>query len=405
MNQFLETAGLASVGGWFRRRGRQMHVQVGTPCGNCGTALQGPWCFNCGQAGEDLHRSVWKLAAEAFEGLFHTDGRLWSTLPNLLLKPAKLTRDYLDGHRVPQIPPFRMFLVVLLVVFFTGHVSTARNAEEVQVVPISMSQPTTAQQRTQARLAIARAREQLVVRLPPEARKSFDASVAPALRKMKADERADAQRQAAKEAAADRAGEDNDAAPVNPAAIAKAAAQASVSDAVADSDADDESLSAFTGFSNLKISAGHKSALDHWILVRIKAIRDNPKQFGMVMESWAHRIAILTLPVSALLLTALFAFNRRFYVFDHMVFSMHSLSFQLLLLSLIFLLSIAVGGLAWWLTLLMPVHLYRHMRGVYGRGRFMTLLSMFALFIGTCIGFSFLALLWFAVGFNDMGAG
>jgi hypothetical protein len=154
---------------------------------------------------------------------------------------------------------------------------------------------------------------------------------------------------------------------------------------------------------NLDADTSHSSPLEHWIQVRGKAIRDNPDKFGMILESWAHRIAILTLPISAAILTALFIFNRRFYVFDHMIFSMHSLSFQLLLLSLIFVLSMLVGPAAWWLSVISPIHLYKHMRGVYGRGRFGTLVTMFALFIGTSVGFSFLAALWFAVGFNEMG--
>jgi hypothetical protein len=91
-------------------------LPVGTPCPNCATPLQGGWCHACGQKAEKYDRSIWHLIAEAFEGLTHLDGRVWQTLPRLILKPGQLTRDYLDGHRAVQIPPFRMFLVVLLLV-------------------------------------------------------------------------------------------------------------------------------------------------------------------------------------------------------------------------------------------------------------------------------------------------
>lgn len=95
-------------------------------------------------------------------------------------------------------------------------------------------------------------------------------------------------------------------------------------------------------------------------------------------------------------------FNRRFYVFDHLLFSMHSLSFQLILLTTIFLLSLVVGPAAWWLILLAPIHLYKHMRGVYATSRFGTLVRMILLWIGTFFGFGLLAVLWFVLGANAM---
>lgn len=83
--------------------------------------LLGPWCHACGQSAHDFHRNALHLIAETFESVFHADGRLWRTLGRLVLQPARLTRDYLDGHRAPQIPPLRLFLVVLLTLFLTGN--------------------------------------------------------------------------------------------------------------------------------------------------------------------------------------------------------------------------------------------------------------------------------------------
>ena len=121
MSNELETAAAASVGSMLTWRRRVAHdLPVGAPCANCGTPLMGPWCHACGQLGEDFHRSSWKLLMETIEGLFHFDGRLWRTLPGLAINPARLTNSYLEGHRAPQIPPLRLFLVVLLLVFLTG---------------------------------------------------------------------------------------------------------------------------------------------------------------------------------------------------------------------------------------------------------------------------------------------
>ena len=116
MSHELETAVIASLAGR-----RAAHAgPIGGPCANCATPLHGPWCHACGQLGEDFHRSTLRLCAEAIEGLFHLDGRLWRTLPDLMLRPGRLTRAYLDGHRAPQIPPLRLFLVALLGIFLVG---------------------------------------------------------------------------------------------------------------------------------------------------------------------------------------------------------------------------------------------------------------------------------------------
>jgi hypothetical protein len=107
------------------------------------------------------------------------------------------------------------------------------------------------------------------------------------------------------------------------------------------------------------------------------------------------------LPISALFLSLLFVFQRRFYVFDHLIFSMHSLSFQGLLLSLIFLLN-GLSSAAGWLVLLAPVHLFVHMRGTYQTSTPGALLRMVLLFVGSAIAFLFLALGLIWVGLSAM---
>ncbi|MGH6987076.1 MAG: DUF3667 domain-containing protein [Caulobacteraceae bacterium] len=93
----------------------------GSPCANCATILQGPWCHACGQLAEDFeNRSLLSLAGETVEGLLHADGRLLATLRRLILHPAALTRDYLSGKRASQLPPLRLFLVVVFLFFLAG---------------------------------------------------------------------------------------------------------------------------------------------------------------------------------------------------------------------------------------------------------------------------------------------
>ena len=69
MSQELDTAAAGSLGGFLRRKpGGEHALPPGTPCANCATPLQGPWCHACGQLGEDFHRSTTKLLMESIEG-------------------------------------------------------------------------------------------------------------------------------------------------------------------------------------------------------------------------------------------------------------------------------------------------------------------------------------------------
>ena len=88
-------------------------------CLNCGTRLRGQYCGTCGQRSQSRLIRLWELIADAFGDLFELDSRLWRTLIPLVIRPGKLTRDYLKGRRARYMPPFRMYLVLSLV-FFLG---------------------------------------------------------------------------------------------------------------------------------------------------------------------------------------------------------------------------------------------------------------------------------------------
>ena len=91
--------------------------------------------------------------------------------------------------------------------------------------------------------------------------------------------------------------------------------------------------------------------------------------------------------MAALMLSALFLFKKNVYVFDHLIFSMHSLSFQGLLLSVGFFGAMATDA-AWNVLWLSPVHLFVHMRGTYRTSVIGTLLRMLVLFFVSSIIFS-----------------
>ena len=94
-------------------------------CFNCATVLGGPFCHRCGQEAGPTHRSLLHIGAEFVEALTHGDGRLRRTLRLLALHPGRLTRDWLDGRRVADIPPIRVFFWSLFCLFLVGSLSGA----------------------------------------------------------------------------------------------------------------------------------------------------------------------------------------------------------------------------------------------------------------------------------------
>jgi hypothetical protein len=331
MTEELETAGAISLGGFFRRGKHGETLPVGTPCPNCATPLKGAWCYQCGQLAEDFHRSAAKLLFESFRELIDIDNRIWRTLPDLLVRPGRLTRGYLDGHRAPQVPPLRLFLVVLLALFLVG-LNTGP--------PPHLNLPTSKDARLNSEEAIKRV--------------EGDKNIAPADKREIIDEIKKAQLEINK---------------------SKSNGQIQFDDNKAD-------------------------AAAQWLSAHVKNAIAHQSEFWQAVQNWAERFAVLMLPLAAILLSVLFMFQRRFFVFDHIIFSMHSLSFLCLLLTAMFAwnhyLPIKVGG---WPLLAAPVHLFAHMRGVYQTSIFGTLFRMFLLFIGSVIGATFilLGLLWVAL--------
>jgi len=366
MSKELEIAGLASLGGWLSRLRKHADIPVGAACPNCETPLQGAFCHACGQMAEDFHKSIWRLFMEVVESFTHFDGRLWRTLPNLVWRPGRLTRAFLDGKRTSQVPPFRMFLIVLLIVFFAGQCSLSRKPDGGPVVDLpgaGIANESAARQEVLNDDSLSAEEKEVAIAAIEGDWVKFGRKIG---------EKAEEERAQAKAEEAARAAE------------AKAAGEPAAAPGSGSPEAKNE-------------------AVNSWLESRIETIRKNPEMFWLVLEKWAHRVAILALPVSALILTLLFVFQRRFFVFDHLVFSMHSLSFQMLLVTTILLASIVTGPVVWWLILLSPVHLFVHMRGTYGTGVFFTLVRMWLLWFLTSIAFTLLAVLWLWLGVNEMG--
>ena len=269
--------------------------RIGQPCANCAIAITGPFCAACGQAAEPLERSIGALIREGIESVFHADARLWTTLRALVLHPASLTQSYLAGRRVAQTPPLRMFLVVMLLVFFTGGL---REIGRPGPVLFQRDSPTDTVTLSPGRGAVSKA---------------------------------------------------------------------------------------FTA----------------WVNPRLVYAVDHQREFAAVLEGELHSTAIAFLPISALLLGAIFV-RRRLFLYDHAIFSMHSLSFMGLLVSALSIAAIfgRLGVLPLVVVAGAATHLFVHLRGVYSTSVFGTLVRMSLLFAGSALAVAALLMIDVALGLN-----
>ncbi|WP_426690333.1 DUF3667 domain-containing protein [Rhodanobacter ginsengiterrae] len=100
---------------------KQLTSHEGLHCANCGAAMQGEFCHECGQSIHSVLQPMHHMFEETVETVLHIDGRIVHTLPPLLLKPGFLTLEYFSGRRVRYIAPFRLMFVLCLLVFFVCH--------------------------------------------------------------------------------------------------------------------------------------------------------------------------------------------------------------------------------------------------------------------------------------------
>jgi hypothetical protein len=79
-------------------------------CLNCKTELQGRYCHICGQENMEPKESVWHLISHFFKDITHFDGKFFSTLKYLIIKPGFLSKEYLIGRRASYVNPVRMYI-------------------------------------------------------------------------------------------------------------------------------------------------------------------------------------------------------------------------------------------------------------------------------------------------------
>lgn len=116
-------------------------------CLNCGAALTGPFCAQCGQRVVPAYPTIREFAGDAWDELAGIDGRFARTVRTLFLHPGRLTIDTLQGHRTFYIKPLRLYLWASVLYFVVAAAapnvvtSTRASVPGEQSVTINLADP------------------------------------------------------------------------------------------------------------------------------------------------------------------------------------------------------------------------------------------------------------------------
>lgn len=326
-------------------KGGDAHAAAHGACANCGTPLTGAFCHRCGQH-VHVHRSLLHLGEELLHGIFHFDTKAWRTVPLLMFRPGRLTRDFIDGKRVRYVSPLPLFLFLVFLMFV--------------VFSLTNGGPQTPED-VQRELATTRARLT-----------SFEARLAglPAGDERAPDLRAEIREQRAEIKELEITLKEMEG------AAAKVASP-------------DESRKAGKYKAMVERQfAKHLPGLSGSSYER-KVIHafENQELAAYKMKSAAAKFAFLLVPISLPFLWLLLVFKRGVTMFDHAVFVLYSLSAMAVLM-----MTVAILGyfgfealVAFLIMLAPPLHMYKQLRGTYSLGRFGALWRTAALlFVAAC---------------------
>lgn len=87
-------------------------------CLNCDNTVEERFCPHCGQENTETRKPFHYLFTHFVEDFIHYDGQFWGTIKNLLFKPGKLTAIYLEGKRQKFVPPVKLYIFVSFITFF-----------------------------------------------------------------------------------------------------------------------------------------------------------------------------------------------------------------------------------------------------------------------------------------------
>lgn len=350
MSGELEAGALGSIGGLSKGAGDG--DLSGDPCRNCGTVVTGRYCGNCGQLAQTFHRPIWSLASEVLGDFLSLDGRVMRTLPSLMLRPGKVTKEYLAGKRQRFVPPFRLYLltsfIYFLMLFAYGDSQGWFDIRYANLggVPVTIdAEPPEGVTQEEMSAAMDRAQEAL-----------DDAGVP-----------VDLEVVGGGDADAAASGPEADDLPVSapsPEQLSWVGDDGRVNR--------DHILNSIRG--DEEIEGGERDFLE-MVISHAADAYENQGMFFASVQNWAPRIALALTPAMILLLALVYPFSKRIYIYDHVIVSLHFQCWYYILSSVAFL----FFWMDWdWFAALLfiapPIYIYRLLRVVYSSGRILSFL-------------------------------
>lgn len=101
-------------------------------CLNCGTIVQGRYCQVCGQENIEPKETFWHMFTHFFNDITHFDGKFFTTLKDLVIKPGFLSAEYMKGRRMSYLNPVRMY-VFTSALFFLVFFSISKTSDMVDI--------------------------------------------------------------------------------------------------------------------------------------------------------------------------------------------------------------------------------------------------------------------------------
>ena len=99
-------------------------------CENCGQFVEKRFCPQCGQENVETRQSFHYLFTHFVGDFLHYDSRFWKTIKHLLFSPAKLTKEYLAGKRNLYVSPVTLYIFISFITFFVPAILPEKKTTE-----------------------------------------------------------------------------------------------------------------------------------------------------------------------------------------------------------------------------------------------------------------------------------
>ncbi|MGE0532522.1 MAG: DUF3667 domain-containing protein [Hyphomonadaceae bacterium] len=345
-------------------------------CANCGAAITGRFCSNCGQHAHPK-RKLTGVIGEFLYGLWNFDTKAWRTFPMLILRPGTLTRNYVYGKRARYLAPLTMFLFSIFFMFFAF--STIEPPQNIRDNEVEFTQEDLTEAReelAQAQADLERARTNpdpdqpagLEVGLAEGAVQIAQGQVDRLERQLAAAQAREAERARQAENAPVQVTVDRDAAPTAPPTPATEPSETAEDAASARTEGPQvetwqDAMREIGTSDDFVVFGGANEELNQ----RVRNKLQNPDLALYQIQDAASRFSFLLAPLSLPFIALLFLWKRGVTLYDHMAYALYALGFAALLFSAVVLLGKIpfVGWAASWLLLALPVHMWFQLKGAY----------------------------------------